>query len=189
MADFDDELLADVGQPAPDIGDNSLRSVAALAASLRDLDAEIAHLEDRLKDTKERRRKLSQETLPDAMAEVGLSSFRLHDGAAVEVEPIIRASISKDRAPAAHEWLRRHGHGDLIKHVVVASYGRGDEDKAQALLRFAEVQRAKAEAKEAVHPQTLNGWAREMMKSGREIPADLFGLFTGREAVISTKRK
>ncbi|MFZ8998555.1 MAG: hypothetical protein ACO3D0_09310, partial [Ilumatobacteraceae bacterium] len=44
------------------------------------------------------------------------------------------ARISAEHRDAAHEWLREHGFGGIVKHAVSATFGK-DEDAAAAKAR------------------------------------------------------
>jgi hypothetical protein len=38
--------------------------------------------------------------------------------------------------------------------------------------------------KESVHPQTLNAFVKEQLTSGKDLPADLFGVYVGSRAKL-----
>ena len=69
---------------------------------------------------KEDLRKLSGETIPEKMAELGMTSTTMYDGSKVEVVEDIYVSIPKDphKSSACYEWLEDNGLGDIIKNQV-----------------------------------------------------------------------
>ena len=74
------------------------------------------------------------------LAEIGMSSFALDDGSTVEVKQTYGASILVDKRPEAYDWLRDHGHDDIIKNTVLCQFGRGEDDQAGAFAAFAQKQ-------------------------------------------------
>ena len=74
------------------------------------------------------------------LAEIGMSSFSLDDGSTVEVKQTYGASILVDKRPEAYDWLRDHGHDDIIKNTVLCQFGRGEDDQAGAFAAFAQKQ-------------------------------------------------
>ena len=100
------------------IDQQGLTSIAALARTIRDEEETIAALEGDLKAAKKRHIKLTDEEMPAMLAEIGIASFALDDGSTVEVKQTYGASILVDKRPEAYEWLRDHGHDDIIKNTV-----------------------------------------------------------------------
>ena len=56
------------------------------------------------------------------------------------IKPQYGASIKVDNRPAAYEWLREHGHDDIIKNTISCQFGRGEDDLASSFKAFAEKQ-------------------------------------------------
>ena len=65
--------------------------------------------------------------LPESMLHLGLRSFTLSDGSKLDVKTFYRGNISEKNKKQAHDWLRDRGHGDLIKNLVVCSFGKGED--------------------------------------------------------------
>ena len=114
-----------------DIKDDALKDISELSQKLVDLEEETAMLEAALKKVKENARKISEEIIPEKMNEMNLTSLSLKDGSKLEVVPAIYASIPAKYKEEAFDWLRDHGHGDLIKNQLSASFGRGEDEKAE----------------------------------------------------------
>ena len=179
-ADFESSMASSVEKM--DQGD--LTTVAGMARAIRDKEQEVAALEQKLKDEKKALLKLTDEELPTMLAEIGLTSMKLDDGSEVTVKPTYGASILVDNRPAAYEWLREHGHDDIIKNTVACAFGRGEDDQASAFKAFAEQQGYYAEQKTEIHPQTLRAFVKERVESGDEFPMELFGAYVGQRAVV-----
>jgi len=171
------------------IDQQGLTSVAALARTIRDKEARISDLEQTLKEEKKSLLKLTDEEMPSMLAEIGMSSFALDDGSTVEVKQTYGASILVDKRPEAYEWLRDHGHDDIIKNTVLCQFGRGEDDQAGAFAAFAQKQGFIPEQKTEVHPQTLRAFVKERCEAGEEFPMELFGAWVGQRAVIKRGKK
>jgi len=171
------------------IDQQGLTSVAALARKIRDKEARISDLEQTLKEQKKELLKLTDEEMPSMLAEIGMSSFALDDGSTVEVKQTYGASILVDKRPEAYDWLRDHGHDDIIKNTVLCQFGRGEDDQAGAFAAFAQKQGFIPEQKTEVHPQTLRAFVKERCETGEEFPMELFGAWVGQRAVIKRGKK
>ena len=132
--DFEDTLSNSVEK----IDQQGLTSVAALARTIRDKEALVSTLEEKIKAEKKSLMKLTDEVMPSMLAEIGMSSFSLEDGSTVEVKQTYGASILVNKRPEAYDWLRENGYDDIIKNSVSCSFGRGEDDLANAFAAFAQ---------------------------------------------------
>lgn len=176
--------LEEIANELNDVTDVDLKKVATYVRQQLALENRVAELEDELKRTKRSLDELSGETLPATLQEFGLSELTMADGSKVSVQTVVSANISKERQEAAHEWLRDHGHGDLIKNTVSVTFGRGEDEKAKDLLRMLDAQGHDPDQKEAVHPSTLKAFVKEQLERGEAIPSETFGIFIGQKTVI-----
>ena len=108
----------------------NLKSLADQVKNLRNLEDQLKVDEELLKDKKRDIEKISGETIPTLLSEMGLSSLKLADGSAVEVKPYYAANISIKNREAAYNWLRNNGLGDIIKNDITVSFGRNEDNKA-----------------------------------------------------------
>ena len=171
------------------IDQQGLTSVAALARTIRDKEAQIEHLELQLKEEKKTLLKLTDEDMPAMLAEIGLTSFVLDDGSTVDVKQTYGASILVENRPKAYEWLRENDYDDIIKNTVACQFGRGEDDLASAFAAFAQQQGYTPEQKTEIHPQTLRAFVKERVEAGEEFPMELFGAWVGQRAVIKRGKK
>ena len=169
--DFEKTIASSVEK----LDQQGLTSVAALARTIRDEEEYIASLEGDLKAAKKKLIKLTDEEMPAMLAEIGIASFALDDGSTVEVKQTYGASILVDKRPEAYDWLRDHGHDDIIKNTVLCQFGRGEDDQAGAFAAFAHQQGFVPEQKTEVHPQTLRAFVKERCEAGEDFPMELFG--------------
>jgi len=159
-------------------------TVASLAREIRQTEQEIEDLEKDLKARKEKLLKLTDQEMPSLMAEMGISSLTLEDGAVVKVTQTYGASILVENRPKAYDWLRDHGYDDIIKNTVACQFGRGEDDRAIKFAEFAANNGFAPEQKTEIHPQTLRAFVKERVENGDEFPMELFGAYVGQRATI-----
>ena len=73
------------GDAVANLEQTGLESVAELLREQLRLESVIADTEEQLKGYKEHLRKLSGETIPEKMAELGMTSTEMYDGSKVQV--------------------------------------------------------------------------------------------------------
>jgi len=176
--------LEDIAMQLSSVDNNDLKQVAGLVRQQLLLEQRVEDLTAELKRAQADLAQISGETLPAALAEHGLSELKMADGSKVTVSTVISASISKERSGSAHQWLRDNGFGDLIKNTVAINFGKGEDDKANELIRELETEGYAVDQKEAVHPSTLKAFCKEQIEKGKEIPSELFGVYIGQKTTI-----
>lgn len=168
------------------VEDDKLSGIAALGKRAKELEKQVEEQEAMLKATKEQFRKLTEETIPEALTELGMKGFVMDDGSQVTIKPFYGASIPEARRAEAYQWLRDHGFDDIIKNTVSVRFGRGEDELCARLLNLLGEQGFPADQAEKIEPATLKAWAKEQVERGNAIPADLFGLFIGQKAIIKS---
>ena len=146
---------------------------------IMDLDKQLEHQENIMKELKNQRDKISSETIPAILAEQGLQSLKLADGTVLEVNKKYSCTLPKDpqKKSSAYQWLRDQGLGDIIKNEVAVTFGKGEDDKAKQLLDLAVGNGYEPNQREKVEPMTLKALYRERVESGLDMPSDFFHLF------------
>jgi hypothetical protein len=183
-ADFEEKMATSVEK----LDQGDLTTVAGMARAIRDKEAEVNELEQKLKNEKRALMKLTDEDLPTMLAEIGLTSMKLDDGSEVSIKPQYGASILVDNRPAAYEWLRENGYDDIIKNTVACTFGRGEDDKASAFKAFAEKEGFFAEQNTGIHHTTLRAFVKERIENGDDFPMELFGAYVGQRAIIKRSK-
>ena len=179
MIDFED-----TANELAKVTDGNLRAVADLVRQQLALERRVEDLEADLKRAQQDLVKVSQELLPEAMLEHGLSELKMDDGSRVTVSQFIQAHISKEHQQQAFDWLRHNEFDDLIKNVVSLEFGKGEDERAQDVMDKLSDEGFDPVNKQSVHPSTLKAFVKELIEKGAEIPSDLFGIFIGKKAVI-----
>jgi hypothetical protein len=127
-----------------------------------------------------------REDLPELMRELTLTELKLEDGTEVEVRDEVDCGITETNREKAHEWLREHGFGGLIKAAISVYFGTGEEELMEETLEVLKAHLEDTdklpEVLEAVHPGTLKAFIKERRAAAAEAPndvppTDLFGIF------------
>ena len=144
-----------------------------------DLDKQIERQDNKMKELKNQKDKISSETIPAILAEQGLQSLKLADGTVLEVNKKYSCTLPKDpqKKESAYQWLRDQGLGDIIKNEVAVTFGKGEDNKAKQLLDLAVGNGYEPTQKEKVEPMTLKALYRERVEAGLDMPSDFFHLF------------
>jgi hypothetical protein len=176
------EELAAVASQVPN--DQALEEIARLAARQEELEDQIVKADEALTKLKAQYNAVAGRDLPDAMSRIGLSELRLKSGARLTVKPYYSAKIPTDRESQAFAWLDKHGHGGLIKHVISAELGKGDDALAERVTEALNEVGVKYSDKVSVNPMTLKAFVREQVENGSSLPLDLFGATVGQRTYL-----
>ena len=161
--------------------------IAQKCNELLDIQKELAELEDKVKKVKAAEVKLSENDIPNLMQQAGIQLLKLNDGSSVEVKPYYAARIPVSRQEEAFGWLRDNGHGDLIKNNVTLTFGRSQDNEAKSLVDDLRNKGHNVKQAEKVEPMTLKAFVRDEIENGRNVPADLFGVYVATRTKIKTK--
>jgi len=168
------------------VDDDNLTGLAKLAKRAKLLEKELDELESVTKERKDQLRKLLEQTIPEALAELGMSSFKMEDGSAIDVKAFYSASIPAARKAEAYEWLREHGYDDIIKNTVSVRFGRGEDELSARLINLLMQEGYPVQQAEKIEPMTLKAWVKEQVERGNEFPSELFGAYIGQKATIKS---
>jgi hypothetical protein len=168
------------------VSDEQVSGIAGLARRAKLLEKEIAELEEALSERNDQYRKLTEQTIPEAMAESGMKKFVMEDGSSIDIKPYYGASIAKARQSEAYQWLRDHGFDDIIKNTVSVRFGRGEDELSARLLNLLGANGYPFEQAQKIEPQTLKAWVKERVEKGEVVDTELFGVFIGQKAVIKS---
>ena len=161
--------------------------IAKSCNKLLETQKEIDKLEDKLKTFKTTETTLSEQTIPNLMQKAGVSLIKLKDGSSVEIKPFYAARIPSSKIEEAFEWLRTNGHGDLIKNNVMLTFGRKQDNEAKSLVAELREKGHNVKQAEKVEPMTLKAFVKEQIQGGKNVPADLFGVYVANKTKITTK--
>ena len=170
--------------------EEGLAEVVQLAMKQLALEEHLAALADMVSEATQNLKELAEKTLPEKMNAMGLTEFKLDNGYKIVIKKMYFGSISETNAIPAFEWLKKEGHDDIIKNKVQCDFGRGEEEKAEKLVKLLQENEVQFESKKFVHPQTLKAFVKEQMTAGKEgFPTDLFGAFTLDKSSVVVPKK
>ena len=166
-------------------------NIQSLADQVEKLEKYIEQLkaqEDIVKKTKEEIDRLSGEVIPTMMSEMGLSELKLQDGSHLKVATSYKASITEANKEMAFNWLRENGLGDIIKNEINVLFGRNEDNKAAEYAELAKSQGFQPTQKMKVEPMTLKALVRERIEAGKEMPTEIFSVFTENKTTIKRNK-
>jgi len=169
------------------VTDDGIQSISVLAETQLDLEGQMEEKENELKVLKEKHRRISQDLLPEALMEAGVSEFKLKDGTKVSTLTYYSARITPDSREEAFSWLRDNNFADLIKNTVSVSFGRDEDETAKILLDELSGQGLNTAQKEWVEPMTLKAFVREQVEKGVDLPYEAFNVYVGQRSKINKR--
>ena len=174
----------DVQEWTNNVTDGELTIVSDLANKQLKLATQVAELEADLKAKKEELRLTSEQELPDAMQQAGLTQITLSSGEKISINEFYNAHISKANQEKAYEWLVSNGHEGLIKNEVLLKFGREENEVVNETVYALQARGLSPEVRQSVHPSTLKAFVKEQFTSGNDIPTEPFGIYIGTKATI-----
>lgn len=167
----------------------NLEEVVALSQQQVRLEELIGESETALKDLREQLRRVAEEDLPSALAELGLKTITLDSGEKIDIREDFVVGIAEVNKPEAFNWLESKGFGALVKTEVKVQFGKGELAKAQALLVTLGKKKLNVGLTRNVHWQTLKAFVVEQTRAARKIPLELFGAHPTTKAVITQPKR
>ena len=165
-----------------------ISSLADQVERLEGVSSEIEDAEARLKLLKKKRDHISGDIIPTMMSEMGLAELKLHDGSHLKVSTSYRATITEANKEAAFNWLRNNGLGDIIKNEISVSFGRNEDNKAANYAELAKGQGFQPTQKMKVEPMTLKALVRERIEAGKDMPTEIFGVYSENKTTIKRNK-
>ena len=167
---------------------DNIQSLADQVERLELCNDRIADIEADLKMMKNKRDHISGEVIPTMMTEMGFSELTLKDNTKLKVSTSYKAHISEANKEMAFNWLRENGLGDIIKNEISVSFGRNEDNKAADYAELAKSSGFQPPQKMKVEPMTLKALVRERLESGKEMPTEIFGVFTENKTTIKRSK-
>lgn len=169
-------------------GDLSLLLI--MAQELVTLEKQIKDLEQLLKQLSGRANELKIKSLPDKMAEVGLSEFKTPQGDRIKVEDFVSGSLPKDpeKRSKAIATIESMGGESIIRNELLLAFEKSQHNEAMALADDLRQRGFAAEVTSGIHPQTYLAFVREHLRNGDEVDAEALGIFVGRKTKVELKK-
>ena len=166
----------------------NIRSLADQVEMLEGLHKRIETSENNIKDLKKEYQRISGEVIPTMMSEMGLAELKLQDGSHLKVSTTYRATITEANKETAFNWLRDNGLGDIIKNEILVSFGRNEDNKAASYAELAKGQGFQPTQKMKFEPMTLKALVRERIEAGKDMPTEIFGVYTENKTTIKRNK-
>ena len=166
----------------------NIQSLADQVERLESMQQQLEIQEDAIKEKKKQIQHISGEVIPTMMSEMGLAELKLHDGSHLKVSTSYRATITEANKEAAFNWLRNNGLGDIIKNEISVSFGRNEDNKAANYAELAKGQGFQPTQKMKVEPMTLKALVRERIEAGKDMPTEIFGVFSENKTTIKRNK-
>ena len=167
---------------------DNIQSLSDQVERLEGVMTTIEKAEENLKLLKKNRDHISGEVIPTMMSEMGFAELKLNDGSFLKVSTSYKAHISEANKEAAYNWLRNNGLGDIIKNEISVSFGRNEDNKAADYANLAKGQGFQPTQKMKVEPMTLKALVRERIEAGKEMPTEIFGVFSENKTTIKRNK-
>jgi hypothetical protein len=168
-----------------------MKQIVTLMNLWKECQMELAKVNEKASELNKFVRTIEEDYLPTVMAEFGLSEFKAEDGAAIKLKTDWFGSVPEARMEAAYEWLKERKLDAIVTSEVSLKFAAGgdseDDPAAQAYELLAE-NGFDPNAKRSIHYQTLKAFVKERMEGGKELPMDLFGVYSARVAQIKTPK-
>ena len=185
---FKDEINFEADQQDAMKKTGNIQSLADQVERLEAMQQQLEIQEDAIKEKKKQIQHISGEVIPTMMSEMGLAELKLHDGSHLKVSTSYRATITEANKEAAFNWLRENGLGDIIKNEISVSFGRNEDNKAADYAELAKGQGFQPTQKMKVEPMTLKALVRERIEAGKEMPTEIFGVFSENKTTIKRNK-
>lgn len=143
---------------------NDLERLSDLVGMLKETNADIEDLEEKLEALSARRKALAQTEIPDLMRSRGLSEVRLADKTKVVVSEELKVSVPDDKRAAFIAFLEKRQEDDIAKNVIYLP--RMSPERLAYIKEFLEANEYEFEAERNVHPQTLKKYFKTILGVG-----------------------
>ena len=164
---------------------NTLEEIKTLGMVLSSYKTELQKQEDELSAVKEMIRRIEEETLPQMMDDLGITDITLEDGSKISCGDFIAAKI-KDPA-TAFKWLQDTDNDGIIKNEVKVVLGRGEDEKAEGVMKLLEEQGIPAKLDKTIHHSTLRAFVKEALDNPEladSLPKAAFGVYEARRVTF-----
>ena len=185
---FKDEINFEADQQDAMKKTDNIQSLADQVERLETVATTIEAAEENLKLLKKKRDHISGDIIPTMMSEMGLAELKLHDGSHLKVSTSYRATITEANKEAAFNWLRENGLGDIIKNEISVTFGRNEDNKAADYAALAQERGYQPTQKVKVEPMPLKALGRERIEAGKEMPTEIFGVFSENKTTIKRNK-
>jgi len=161
--------------------DNVLAQISLYSKEAMRLAVEAKSLLKQLIAIKAKFKHITEEVLPGLAQQTDGQKEFLIEGKKIKIPTVITANCpaptTKDpdlqkRRVRIFEWLDAHNYGKIINREFRIYLGRDEKDREQAKLvaEFVRDNSIPAKHHHAIHPMTMNSFAKQCMEAGVDLP-------------------
>jgi hypothetical protein len=195
--------------------DSRMLDLRARIESARDA---VASAEEAAKGARNALAQLEQGEAVELMRSLDTEEYTFTDGAKIKREQKVYCSITEENRKEAHLWLKKNGHGSLIKSRASIEFARNEQHLATVLQAFCDKMiperevtvsygntplqlvtaidtfikesfpEHKLEIEETIHSTTLRSFVTKMLRQGLSLPPE-FKVFAPQVATLSLPDK
>jgi hypothetical protein len=187
-------VQAAAAQERPALSQDKLLALKDGVRRMRDAELVVINAEEALTRAQQVLNDIRLDELPKLMEECGVTSVGIEAEGNLppyeaKAKAFYNASISAEHAAEAFAWLRKQGHGDLIKNIITVQLGMGEDKVAKKLLAAIKKLKVDCEQKTSVHGSTLKAFVKEQIEKYQTTPPlDLLGIVMGRVVELKEKK-
>jgi hypothetical protein len=190
FSDFTDGAAPDFsGVEAEPPREDHLQMLGSMAAKLREKINAVADAQAKLDLLTADLNRYQLGVLPEAMELAGVADYTLTDGTRLVMRPDVKASITIDNKPFAHDWLRETGNGGVIKESFVVDLRTlNSAQRTQLYHSIAATYEVLPESIESIHAATLKSLVKELLEKGIALPPSI-SVFQFKKAELKENKK
>lgn len=167
--------------------EDQLAAIVQLAERQLELQEEVNQIELQLKKKAEELKNISQNILPDAMENAGISELKLSNGAKLSLKKDMSIAVPKSRMEDICEWLREQKHDSLILHQLVTEIPKGKDDLAAKAIKLLAPLKLMIQDTENVNSTSLKALLKDLRAKGSDVDLGFFGAYEYKKAEIKIK--
>lgn len=179
----------------------SMKNLGQCIQRLLDLQKDVEFVEGMLKNKKAELYKMETEILPDLMMTMNCKTHVTNSGEVISLKDVVNGNIPSltsiarsrgekqddyiNRRNAAFSWLKEKGYDGIIKNEININVGKDSAQRDKIVNQLKSIG-VDVNINENVHASTLNALFKDILKSGEDIPEDIFKLHVGK--VVKVKK-
>lgn len=180
-----DDFLAEIEKDAEaGASGDLLKQITALSELQIKYESELDRAEQQVKAVKEKLRDISENKLPDLLAEAGMLEFTLTTGEKIVIAEDFYCSVPVDRRGEVIAKLREDGVGELITNKIEVDLAKGQDNLAGDVLGYVESMGLMAKRAEGVNTASLKKYLREQIDEGSDIELSFYGAYLSRRTKV-----
>jgi SMC interacting uncharacterized protein involved in chromosome segregation len=160
--------------------------IDSYVAEMQQMEKDIEAKEAEVALLKQKYVTLTEQTIPNELAAMGLRGAVTTDGTEVVIDTAIFVSPPKKTKPKLFEWLEGEGNGGMISRVLSFDLDKDSEEKAKEMIKTMTALHGEiGELEKAVNTNSLKKLIKdEYVKAGKKFPEKLLGFYEKKVAKI-----